>query len=199
MYQLVLCIFTYCLEIYLCWYSTNSFIFNYLTVSTFLFTNYWCYRNKHSCIFLFIHSERISLGCITKNRIALIRHGHFFLISLAITHNLWTNLDTFFKKGYLFLERGEGREKERERNINGCLFHAPDQGPGPQPRHVPWLGIEPVILWFAGPHSVHWATPARAIWTPVTLQNIAILLFKVLLSIYIVTMDELALLITTII
>ena len=121
MYQLVLCIFTYCLEIYLCWYSTNSFIFNYLTVSTFLFTNYWCYRNKHSCIFLFIHSERISLGCITKNRIALIRHGHFFLISLAITHNLWTNLDTFFKKGYLFLERGEGREKERERNINVWL------------------------------------------------------------------------------
>ena len=34
--------------------------------------------------------------------------------------------------------------------------------PGPQPRHVPWLGIEPANLWFAGPRSIHWATPARA-------------------------------------
>ena len=36
---------------------------------------------------------------------------------------------------YLFLERGEGREKERERNI------------GLQPRHVPQLGTEPMDLW----------------------------------------------------
>ena len=31
----------------------------------------------------------------------------------------------------------------------GCLSHGPHCGPGPQPRHVPWLGIEPVTLWFA--------------------------------------------------
>ena len=45
----------------------------------------------------------------------------------------------------LFLERGEGREKERERNINvqeihqslTCLLHAPNWGPHLQPRHVP--------------------------------------------------------------
>ena len=36
------------------------------------------------------------------------------------------------------------------------------RGPGPKPRHVPWLGIEPVTLWFAGQHSIHWATPGRA-------------------------------------
>ena len=40
---------------------------------------------------------------------------------------------------YLFLDRGEGWEKERERNIS-C---GPHWGPGPQPRHVPWLGVEP--------------------------------------------------------
>ena len=34
---------------------------------------------------------------------------------------------------YLFLERGEGREKEMKRNIGKCC----DWGPGPQPRRVP--------------------------------------------------------------
>ena len=66
----------------------------------------------------------------------------------------------FFKDFiYLFLERG----KERERNISVWLpLHAPNWGPGSQPRHVPWLGIEPATLWFTGQHSIHWATPARA-------------------------------------
>ena len=44
----------------------------------------------------------------------------------------------------------------------GCLLHTPYWGPGLQPRHVPWLGIKPVTLWFTGQHSIHWATPARA-------------------------------------
>ena len=30
------------------------------------------------------------------------------------------------------------------------------------PRHVPWLGVEHTALWFAGHHSIHWATSARA-------------------------------------
>ena len=45
----------------------------------------------------------------------------------------------------------------------GCLSHALQWGPGPQPRPVPWLAIEPATLWFAGQHSIHRATPARAI------------------------------------
>ena len=38
---------------------------------------------------------------------------------------------------------GEGKKKERGRNINVWLplTHLP-WGPGMQPRHVPWLGIE---------------------------------------------------------
>ena len=67
----------------------------------------------------------------------------------------------FFQKDFLFLERGEGKEKERETSMCGCLSSTPYWGPGPQPRHVPWLGIEPATLWLAGRHSVHWATPAR--------------------------------------
>ena len=44
----------------------------------------------------------------------------------------------FFKDFiYLFLERGEGKERARETSVCGCLLHAPYWGPGRQPRHVP--------------------------------------------------------------
>ena len=73
-----------------------------------------------------------------------------------------------FKK-YLFLERGEGKEKERERNtvvwernIYQVSLAHPKRGPGLQPRHVLWPGIELATSQFAGCHSIHWATPARA-------------------------------------
>ena len=38
----------------------------------------------------------------------------------------------------------------------------PNWGPGPQPRHMPRLGIEPVTLWLTSLHSIHWTTPGRA-------------------------------------
>ena len=69
----------------------------------------------------------------------------------------------------MILETEEGREKERARNINArekyrsvasCM--CPDWGLNLQPRHVPWPGIEPVTLWFAGWHPANWATLARA-------------------------------------
>ena len=47
----------------------------------------------------------------------------------------------------------------------GCLWHVPYLGPGPKPRHVPWLGIKPATLWVAGWHSIHQATAARALHT----------------------------------
>ena len=68
---------------------------------------------------------------------------------------------------YFIIFRQSGREGEREggeregEKESGCLLSTP-WGPGPQPRHVPWLGIEPATLWFTGRHSIHWATPARA-------------------------------------
>ena len=43
----------------------------------------------------------------------------------------------------------------------GGLSSAPYWGPGPQPRHVPWLGIELATFWFTGLRSVHCTTPAR--------------------------------------
>ena len=63
---------------------------------------------------------------------------------------------------YLLLEWKGERKRGKETSMCGCLSRAPYWGPGPLPRHVPWLGIEPVTLCFAGGHSIHWATPARA-------------------------------------
>ena len=44
----------------------------------------------------------------------------------------------------------------------GCFSHALHWGPGLQPRHAPWPGIEPWTPCFAGWHSIHWTTLARA-------------------------------------
>ena len=33
--------------------------------------------------------------------------------------------------------------------MRGCLLRGLHWGPGLQPRHVPWLGIEPATLWFS--------------------------------------------------
>ena len=55
--------------------------------------------------------------------------------------------------------------EEREGEKHQCVVASHTPPPGdltPQPRHVPWLGIKLATLWFAGWHSIHWATPARA-------------------------------------
>lgn len=59
-----------------------------------------------------------------------------------------------FKK--YFLEKGEGMEKRKQRNIDVretliiCFLFTPDREPNPQPKQVPRPGIEPVTLHFAG-------------------------------------------------
>ena len=57
---------------------------------------------------------------------------------------------------------GEKHWRSRDTSIS-YLSHAANQGPGLQPRHVPWLEIELAAFWSAGQYSIHWATPARAI------------------------------------
>ena len=72
------------------------------------------------------------------------------------------------KKLYLFTFR-EGKERGRERAMcekyidlhRSVVSRKPPTWP--QPRHVPWPGIKPVTFQFAGRHSIHWATPARAL------------------------------------
>ena len=80
---------------------------------------------------------------------------------------MYSHFFSFLNFIYLFLEKEEGREKEREENINVWLplaHHPALPGPGLQPRHVPWLGIKPRTLWFTGRRSTHWATPARTLF-----------------------------------
>ena len=56
----------------------------------------------------------------------------------------------------LFLERGEGREKENERNINVWLPLArPQMGTWPTTQACALTGTEPVTLWFTGQCSIH--------------------------------------------
>ena len=48
---------------------------------------------------------------------------------------------------YLFIERGERKEKERDINVWLPLMH-PLVGTCPATKHVPCLGIKSVTLWF---------------------------------------------------
>ena len=75
----------------------------------------------------------------------------------------------FFFRFYLFLERGEGREKKRERNMDVREKHwlvasytSADQGPNLQPRHVPRPGIGLATFHFVGWCPTNWVTPVRA-------------------------------------
>ena len=56
---------------------------------------------------------------------------------------------------FTFREGKGGSKWGRETSLCGCLLHAPYWGPGLKPRHVLWLGIEPMTLWFVGHHSIH--------------------------------------------
>ena len=64
-----------------------------------------------------------------------------------------------FKRFYSFIFR-EGKGG-RETSMCGCPPSAPYWGPGPQPWHVPWLGIDPATPWLAVWCSIHWVIPAR--------------------------------------
>ena len=85
--------------------------------------------------------------------------------NIILCYNLsYSSLSTFFKYFiYFIFTEGKGGRK-RETSMCGCLSSAPYWGPGLQPRHVPWLGLKLVTLWFTGRHSIHRATPARTLF-----------------------------------
>ena len=60
----------------------------------------------------------------------------------------------------------------------GCLSEAPYWGPDLQTRQGPWVGIKPATLWFTGPCSICWATPARAKDNSFLEQSICVQEFK---------------------
>ena len=68
---------------------------------------------------------------------------------------VWDN-NLFFGRDfiYLFLERGGGKEKERERNINVWVpLACPLLGTWPATLACALTAIEPATLWFTGPLS----------------------------------------------
>ena len=73
----------------------------------------------------------------------------------------------FLLKILCILERREGGRKRGretsmwERYSNQLPLSCPQLGTSLQPKHVPWLGIEPVAFHLAGQDAIHWATPAR--------------------------------------
>ena len=108
--------------------------------------------------------------CISSSFSVISSRDYYLSDTLDIIENqlavgIWVYLWTLFKKKdfmYLFLEGKGERKRRRETSMSGCLSCTPSWGPGLQLRHVPWLGIEPVTLWFTGLYSIHWVTPARA-------------------------------------
>ena len=93
----------------------------------------------------------------------IIYHWIFKLFSNFLV--IITVILFFSSRFYLFtfIEGKEGRQRGRETSMCGCLSRASHWGGGPQPRHVPWLGIELATLWFVGRCSIHWATSVRTI------------------------------------
>ena len=77
-------------------------------------------------------------------------------------------LNSFFKKKTLFIFREKGMEGEREgekhRSVISCLSYTSSQGPDLQPRHVPRPEVKWASFQLADQYSVHWTTPARAIY-----------------------------------
>ena len=82
----------------------------------------------------------------------------FFLPSFLPSFLSFPSFPSFLS---LSREGKGGTKRGRETAMCGCLSNAPYWGPGPQPRHVPWLGFKLVTLWFAVLSSIHWAIPVR--------------------------------------
>ena len=109
---------------------------------------------------------------VCNNINGMSKQIYFTLFPLYVRLNWHENnfLLTPISKKILFIFREEGRETgregekhwcEREKSI-GCLFHPSWQGLDPQPRHMPWPGIEPTTLYFSEWCPTYWPTPDRA-------------------------------------
>ena len=113
-----------------------------------------CVFRGHTLVCCAASLELFKIGFQSSDLWFVICHGIFYLKNFI----------------YLFIFRERGREGEIEGEKHQCvrdtlidyLSLTPNWGPGLQSRCVPWLGIEPANVAFAGWCRTHWATPVRA-------------------------------------
>ena len=67
-----------------------------------------------------------------------------------------------FLRFYLLIFREKGKERETYFSYTSHRLVASHKPQTPQPRHVPWPGIEPVTFQLIGQCPANWATPVRA-------------------------------------
>ena len=105
-------------------------------------------------------------GCCCVECLRFFIH---LLFSVYFFMFIWTHEFFFIIKDficlfiYLFLERGEERQKERERNMDETEKHQsvvsrmhPNWGLNPKPRHVPRPRIYLATFYFAGQQPTNW-------------------------------------------
>ena len=115
----------------------------------FLHSNYFIRGHRMAFFLLLSHGGVLSFRSVQGNR----------------TNNAMAAGITGWNQDFIYLclfIREEGGETGRQTPTCGCLLRTPYWGPGLQPRHVPWLGIELETFWFTGQCSIYWATPASA-------------------------------------
>ena len=153
-----------CIQIFWLFLQIGLFVLLLLIVKSFLYIlDVSSLSNMYiTCIFSSLWFDNSFLMLIFDEQKLLI----FMTSDVAVSSFLFffLNIVDFLKKIYLPIFRQKGRERDWERNVNVWLpLTHPHWEPGPQPRNVPWLGIKPVTLWFAGWRSIHWAIPVRAV------------------------------------
>ena len=108
-----------------------------------------------SCVFTFLE---------------IIKHdtSNMCIFSIKMIAQKFINFYKFFK---ILIFREGGREKGKCQWEISCALLAPSWGPGLQPRHVPWLGIEPATfsvhrsaLKSTEPHQPGWQVFFNAGW-----------------------------------
>ena len=120
--------------------------------------------HKHSSV-IWEHSAcpkfilRIWYQIVFLNSVEAPIHLPFYPSSHLLIHSLfYPSIHFCFLKILFILDRGQGREKERERNINLWL-------PLMHPLLGTWPATQASNQWLFGSQvqrSIHWATPARA-------------------------------------
>ena len=102
------------------------------------------------------------LGCGFRPRLGACERQ---LIDVSLSYRYSSpSLPLSLKINNIFLKQREGEKHHCVKGTSiSCLSHAPNQGPGLQPRHVPHPGIKPANPWSTGQRSSSLSHTSRAI------------------------------------